>query len=68
MVSNHSINVGYVLTSNGKNIYADMNLISLRTLRYTNPNAKIFLVCDSETFQALENCNHVRSRDHPLRS
>jgi Glycosyl transferase family 8 len=53
-----SIQIAYVLTSNGKDIYADMNLISLRSLRYTNPNAKIFIVVDCETFQALETCHH----------
>jgi predicted glycosyltransferase involved in capsule biosynthesis len=52
------IQVAYVLTSNGKDVYADMNLISLRSLRYTNPNTKIILVCDLDTVQSLENYNH----------
>jgi hypothetical protein len=52
------IQVAYVLNSNGKDIYADMNLISLRTLRYSNPNAKIILVCDSDTVQSLETYKH----------
>ncbi|MDH6063711.1 hypothetical protein, partial [Umezakia ovalisporum] len=37
---------------------ADMNLISLRSLRYSNPNAKITLVCDINTVQSLETCKH----------
>jgi hypothetical protein len=52
------IHVVYVLTSSGKDIYADMNLISLRSLRYSNPNAKITLVCDINTVQSLETCKH----------
>jgi len=51
--------IAYVLTSNGKDIHADMNLISLRTLRYSNPDAKIVLVCDHETVQSLEKYNHI---------
>ena len=52
------VTVCYVLTSSGYDIYADMNLISLRSLRYTNPNANIILVCDLDTVQSLENYNH----------
>jgi lipopolysaccharide biosynthesis glycosyltransferase len=55
---NKPIQVAYVLTSNGKDIYADMNLISLRSLRYSNPHAKITLVCDTDTVQSLETCKH----------
>lgn len=51
--------IAYVLTSNGKDVYADMNLISLRSLRYSNPNAQIILVCDSDTVQSLETYNHA---------
>jgi len=52
------IQVAYVLTSNGKDVYADMNLISLRSLRYSNPQAKIILACDTDTIQCLETCQH----------
>lgn len=53
-----SIQVAYVLTSSGKDVYAHMNLISLRSLRYSNSNVKINLVCDTETVQSLDACNH----------
>lgn len=52
------IQVAYVLTSSGEDIYADMNLVSLRSLRHSNPQTKVVLVCDSQTVQALESCNH----------
>ena len=48
------ITVAYVLTSNGEDIYADMNLISLWSLRQSNPNIAVVLVCDTETAQALQ--------------
>lgn len=57
------IQVTYVLTSNGKDIYADMNLISLRSLRYTNPHTKIILVCDLDTVQSLKTSNHYVSKE-----
>ncbi|BAQ66826.1 glycosyltransferase [Geminocystis sp. NIES-3709] len=56
---NKLIQIAYVLTSNGKDVYANMNLISLRSLRYSNSNAKIILVCDCDTVQALETYNHA---------
>jgi hypothetical protein len=52
------IQVAYVLTSSGEDIYADMNLISLRSLRYSNPQTRVVLVCDSQTVQALELYKH----------
>jgi hypothetical protein len=58
-INQKPMQIAYVLTSNGKDIHADMNLISLRTLRYSNPDAKIVLVCDHETVQSLEKYNHI---------
>lgn len=59
MINQKPMQIAYVLTSNGKDVYADMNLISLRSLRYSNPNAQIILVCDSDTVQSLETYNHA---------
>ena len=48
----------YVLTSSGQDIYADMTLISLYSLRQSNPSFKVTLLCDVETVEALELANH----------
>lgn len=50
--------VSYVLTSNGKDIYADMNLISVWSLKQSNPNAKVIILCDQQTHNDLEEAKH----------
>jgi len=57
-MGNNLIKIAYVLTSNCKDSYADMNLISVWSLRKTNPTAKILLVCDTETVQAIKTSQH----------
>lgn len=54
-----SVTVCYVLTSNGKDVYADMNLISAWSLRESNPTAKIIILCDHQTLDSLEEINHA---------
>jgi len=48
------LKIAYVLTTNGKDIYSRMTLISAVSVRITNPEAIIFLVCDSISFVALQ--------------
>lgn len=50
--------VCYVLTSNGNDIYADMNLISACSLRQSNSNIKISIICDTDTHKALQKTKH----------
>lgn len=54
------IKIVYVLTSNCEDTYADMNLISVWSLRQTNPTAKILLVCDTKTVKA------IKTNQHPI--
>lgn len=49
--------VVYCLTSSGDDIYEAMTRASLATLRCTNPGSCIKVVCDQETFKALQDCN-----------
>lgn len=48
----------YVLTSDGQDIYADMNLLSVWSLLKSNPDACVKLLCDSDTELALQKINH----------
>jgi len=48
----------YVLTSDCNDIYADMTLISLWSLRQSNPKAYIILICDENTVEAIEQHKH----------
>jgi hypothetical protein len=50
----------YVLTSDGTDSYADMNLVSAWSVRYSNPQVKIILLSDTGTRKALE------ARRHPI--
>lgn len=57
-MSSNPIQIAYVLTSNCEDTYTDLNLISLWSLRETNPTAQVILVCDCETVQAIKNSQH----------
>lgn len=48
----------YVLTSTGDDIYADMNLLSIWSLRHSNPSVHIAMLCDSQTIKAMKKCHH----------
>jgi hypothetical protein len=50
--------VCYVLTSDGQDIFANMNLISIWSLRQSNPTIRILLLCDIETIKILRKNNH----------
>ena len=50
--------VCYVLTSDGTDCYADMNLISVWSVRASNPQVEIVVVGDFETQKALEAARH----------
>lgn len=44
----------YCLTSSADDLYEAITLVSLRTVRRTNPRARITVVCDQQTHEALE--------------
>ncbi len=50
--------VVYVLTSDGGDLYADMNLVSVWSLRHSNPGVRIVLLCDSQSAVALRRTAH----------
>jgi hypothetical protein len=50
--------VCYVLTSDGQDEYADMNLISVWSVRTSNPQVKIVVLGDSRTLRSLEMGQH----------
>jgi hypothetical protein len=50
--------VCYVLTSDGTDSYADMNLVSVWSVRWSNPGARIIVLCDTETHYALQAQRH----------
>ena len=64
----------YCLTSRGRDVHEAMTRLSLATVRATNPDARIEVFCDDETFRALENSNSrlIREADevhrHPTPS
>ncbi len=49
----------YVLTSNSRDIYADMNLVSLWSLQYSNPDCNVVIAMDSMTMKCLSESNHL---------
>lgn len=50
----------YVLTSDGTDSYADMNLVSAWSVRWSNPQVRIVVLSDTATQEALE------ARRHPI--
>src|SRR5262245_47399853 len=50
--------VVYALTSNGRDVYSLMTRVSVQSVRLTNPNTKIIVVCDSVSAENME-----RARD-----
>lgn len=47
------IRIVYCLTSSGNDLYEAMTLVSIFTVRHTNPSAHITIVCDHQTHTAL---------------
>lgn len=50
--------VAYVLTSDGQDVYADMNLISLWSLLEHNPGCRIVILVDSVSLEPLQRHAH----------
>jgi hypothetical protein len=50
--------VVYVLTSDGQDVYADMNLVSLWSLLESNPGRLVVVLVDSISSERLGNCAH----------
>ena len=48
----------YVITSDGDDIFADMALVSVLSVRATNPHATVLLVCDARSASALGQSRH----------
>ena len=48
------IKIVYCLTSSGQDLYEAMTLVSLSTLRRTNPLAHVTIICDHHTYAALK--------------
>lgn len=52
------ITIAYVLTSDGRDQFADMALVSMLSVRISNPGCRIVLLCDSESALAIKNSKH----------
>src|SRR5204862_1858016 len=50
--------VVYVLTSDGRDAYADMALVSMLSVRISNPGLGIFVVCDEKSAITLRAKKH----------
>jgi hypothetical protein len=68
MTNQRKLKVCYVLTSTGRDLYADMNLLSIWSLRLSNPSAIIFLLCDADTASVLQQYRHpiLQNVDHSI--
>jgi hypothetical protein len=53
-----ALTIAYVLTSDGGDQFADMALVSILSVRISNPSSRIFLLCDAESALAVKNSNH----------
>jgi hypothetical protein len=50
--------VAYVLTSDGRDQFADMALVSMLSVRISNPECRIVLLCDAESAVAIKSTKH----------
>ncbi len=48
----------YVLTTTGRDLFADMTYASAEFLRYAHPEAEIICLCDTQSHRALEVARH----------
>ncbi len=48
----------YVLTTAGRDLFADMTYVSAVFLRYAHPEAKIICLCDAPSHRAIEEARH----------
>ncbi len=51
-------NFCYVLTTTGRDVFADMTYASVAFLRYAHPEAEIICLCDAASHRALEAARH----------
>ena len=52
----------FSLTSNGHDYYSAMTRVSVASLRQSNPDARLVLICDEESLAALQHCNDALLR------
>lgn len=50
--------VAYVLTTNGNDIFADMALLSMLSVRISNPSLSIIALCDEKSAEAVNRSEH----------
>jgi hypothetical protein len=53
-----SYSVAYIVITNGRDIHADMALVSMLSMRISNPNRPIIVVCDHSSAQAIRATKH----------
>jgi hypothetical protein len=56
--SSPTFTVAYVLTSDGRDVFADMALVSMLSVRISNPCLRIVAVCDEPSAQAIKAAKH----------
>jgi len=52
--------VAYVITSAGRDVFADMALVSILSMRISNPGLGIFVLCDEKSALTLSANKHRR--------
>jgi lipopolysaccharide biosynthesis glycosyltransferase len=52
------LTIAYVLTSDGRDQFADMALVSMLSVRISNPSCRIVLLCDAESATAIKSAKH----------
>lgn len=58
MIRKSKNTIAYVLTTNGRDVYSDMALISAMSVRLSNPNFSIAVASDNKSAQALKVAKH----------
>jgi lipopolysaccharide biosynthesis glycosyltransferase len=53
-----ALTVAYVLTTDGRDQFADMALVSILSVRISNPGCRIVLLCDAESAAAIKTAKH----------
>jgi hypothetical protein len=52
------LTIAYVLTTDGRDQFADMALVSMLSVRISNPGCRILLLCDAESGIAIKSAKH----------
>ncbi len=58
MAADSTINVVYVLTTDGRDAFSDMAIVSILSVRLSNPTARIHILSDAESAAALTSSRH----------